>query len=131
MRKTVVLILILMLAMGAMLAVGCGEDETETVEDEDVIVVDEPVEESVVGMFTEGFSDSGGSKSITVKADGTFEGDAWDGARQGTYEVEEGETNSIVLTFEDGSEETWSIAITMGEVAAILSPDGEQYTKKQ
>ena len=93
--------------------------------------LDEPVSEGIVGTFVEGVSttDAEGKKTVAFVAEGTFEGDAWDASMSGKYEVEEGETNSVVLTFDDGTTETWSILIVSGEVCAIGSPGGDQYTK--
>lgn len=138
MRKIVVLFAVLFLAVGVMAVVGCGnsEESDEAVESVEVDEgeyesLDEPVSEGIVGTFVEGVSttDAEGKKAITFVADGTFEGDAWDASMSGKYEVEEGETNSVVLTFDDGTSETWSVMIVNGKVYAIGSTGGDQYTK--
>ena len=138
MRKTVVLFVVLFLVVGVMAVVGCGngeesDDAVESVEiDEgEYESLDEPVSEGIVGTFVEGVSttDAEGKKTVTFVAEGTFEGDAWDASKSGKYEVEEGEFNSVVLTFDDGTTEKWSVMIGEGEVHAIGSPGGDQYTK--
>lgn len=138
MRKIVVLFVVLFLVVGVMAVVGCGngeesDDAVENVEvDKDgTISLDEPVSEGIVGTFVEGVSttDAEGGKTVTFEAAGTFEGDVWDASKSGKYEVEEGEFDSVVLTFDDGTTEKWSVMIGDGKVYAIGSPGGDQYTK--
>ncbi|MBU4173412.1 MAG: hypothetical protein KKB90_04520 [Actinobacteria bacterium] len=139
MRKIVVLFVVLFLAVGVMAVVGCGngeesDDAVENVEgdEEGTISLDEPVSEGIVGTFIEGVStsDAEGKKTVTFVAEGTFEGDAWDASKSGKYEVEEGEYTFVVLTFDDGTTEKWSVMIGNGKVYALGSPGGDQYTKK-
>jgi len=139
MRKIVVLLVVLFLIVGVMAVVGCGNGEegdnaveSVEVEEGEYESLDQPVSEGIVGVFVEGASvtDAEGKKTVTFEAAGTFEGDAWDASKSGKYEIEEGEFSSVVLTFDDGTTEEWSVMIVNGEVAAIGSPGGDQYTKK-
>jgi hypothetical protein len=133
MKRAVVILAITFLLAGLPWLAGCGEKaEITNGDDVEVIDLDQPVSEGIVGIFYEpmGLSGEGGAR-VEFKSDGTFEGDAWGAARTGEYEVKEGEAgNAVDLTFEDGETERWTVAIAMGEVAAVIDPEGCQFTKK-
>lgn len=130
----------LMLA-GLLVAAGCGsKDETTSVgvsssdlfDDMQVeeISLDEDPATGIIGTFKDNMNDQ---LYLKFNADGTFEGDAWNTVRKGTYTVgmDSQGYNEARLQFEDGSpREDWSIMISMGKVAAIGSPDGDQFDKK-
>lgn len=135
MQKTLPVAAVLLI-VGMLLLGGCGEETVPPVhtdaENGDVIDLTEPVSEGIVGAFHQemGLSGEGGAR-VEFKADGTFEGDAWGRTRTGTYEVTESESgDSVVLNFDDGTTERWSVAITAGEVSAVVDKNGEQYIKK-
>lgn len=123
MKKALVVFIVLLLSAGLLMAAGCGGEEAA---DEETVVVDvdQPVSEGILGEFE---ADDG--SSVSIYKDGTF---VWMGPEagqdmEGSYEVNE---KKLTLTFGDGSTQTWSIAISNGKVAAVINPDGDQYTKK-
>lgn len=110
---------IALVAAGLMILAGCGGDG-------EAVSVDQPVEEGIAGTF-----ESYDGLKITFEDDGAFTTDAWGVDGEGTYVISEtDEVNTVELTFEDGARETLSVAITDGEVAAVLDQDGNQFTKK-
>ena len=126
MKKLVAVMCVVLMITGFVVIAGCGDSGGTDGEEVVVVDTDEPLEEGIVGTF-ESFE----GLVITFKGDGTFETDAWGEDGEGTYEIVEGEIgNDVVLTFSDGAEETLSIAISMGEVAAVLDAEGNQFTKE-
>lgn len=136
MRRLLVLIVVAALVTGVFAVTGCGSKEEETVvieteETDDFVDLTEPVEEGIVGVFVQGVEpENATGLTITIKDDGTFEGNAWGGDKQGEY-VAESDPNRVTFKFNDGTEETWSVMIGDGKIAAIGSPGGDQYTKQK
>lgn len=136
MKRTLIVLCALFVVVGLIAVVGCGGTETATeesqTETEDVISMDEDVTVGIVGTYTEA-GGGGGGGSITFSKDGTFEGNAWGSEKKGTYTIKKNEETSdtIILTFDDGTTENWSVGISMGKVAAVTSPEGVQYDKAQ
>lgn len=120
MRKYIAITCVVLLLAGFILIAGCGDG------DGGEISVNQPVEEGIIGTF----ETSDGLK-ITFDADGTFTTDAWGVDGEGTYvTAQSGAGNEVELTFKDGAKETLSVAISDGEVAAVMDSDGNQFTKK-
>lgn len=135
MKKTLTILSLAILVIGLLAVIGCGSSSssssTETVETEDVEVIDlnEDVSKGIIGTFND---NSGAAASITFASGGKFNGNAWGSEKSGTYKLQKSadDYNQVVLTFDDGSpSETWSIGISMGKVAAVTSPEGNQYDK--
>ncbi|MBN2025157.1 MAG: hypothetical protein JW854_00140 [Actinobacteria bacterium] len=126
-KLLVIVVLALVIASVMLAATGCGDsgngdgDENGTVMNGTMNGDDGEVEDltdySVVGTYE---SDEG--TYITLAADGTFETDAWEGMKEGTYKATQDEEDYwwVELTFEDGSLAELSVIIAMGEVAALF-----------
>ncbi|MDY6793886.1 MAG: hypothetical protein SWK76_01195 [Actinomycetota bacterium] len=120
MRKCFAMVFIALMVAGFMVIAGCGDEGGGE------ISVNQPVEEGIVGTF-----ESSDDLEITFDADGTFTTDAWGVDGEGTYWTERStEGVEVMLNFEDGAKETLSVAISNGEVTAVLDSDGNQFTKK-
>lgn len=87
---------------------------------------------SLAGTFTRDVA--GKSYRIVVKEDGTFSGDGFGDHSQeksGTYAIIDLDFGKgVIFTFSDGSQESWSIIIGEDEMRAIVSAEGDQYTKR-
>jgi hypothetical protein len=122
MKKALAIAFIVILSVGVLLVVGCGGTETTETGEEVIKDVPEPASEGIYGEYEQ----TDGDKTISLYQDGTFTTGSGD---EGAFEVK---GNSVEMTFQNGttSTETWSVMISGGEIAAIVSPDGDQYNKK-
>jgi len=126
-KLLVIVVLALVIASVMLAAAGCGDsDDSDSDEngttlngtmDRDDGEVEDLTDYSVVGTFE---SDEG--TYIALAADGTFETDAWEGMKEGTYKATQDEEGYwwVELTFEDGSLAVLSVIIAEGEVAALF-----------
>lgn len=135
MRKMLLFVLILALAAGLLAAAGCGggdEEAVEVIEEETVVSTDETLEEGIVGVFVEGNDPKAKTgRSLSIIEDGEWQGNAWGSEQEGTYNLEEEPARAIIFSFEGGSTEKWSVMTGDGKVYAIVSPEGDQFTKYQ
>jgi hypothetical protein len=137
MKRALCVLLLALLVAALVMAAGCGDsgsgdaDQEETAGGGQVNGGDGEAANGM-GALVVGTYQSDDGKVITLKADGTFESDAWDGAKNGTYLVSDDEMGKWVdLAFEDGSSISMSVIIADDQVAAILDQDtGTQYTRK-
>ncbi len=87
----------------------------------------------ITGAFSR--TESGVGQAIIFRKDGTFEGNAWgDHAelKRGTYRLVDKDLGmEVVLTFSGGGEEAWSVIIGEGRIAAVVSPEGDQFTRSE
>ena len=124
MKKLLVVACMAMLVMGLLVVAGCGEAE-KAENGEDVVVVDtsEPISEGIYGEYVHASDNA----KISLYKDGTFTTSSGD---EGAFKLDE---RSLELTYENGSSrtETWKVAVSLGKVAAIMDPEGQQYTKQQ
>lgn len=117
--------------------IGCGGDDEAAKDDsEGNITIDTTTEilisndAAIVDTYFEGMNPTGEEeKRITLSEDCSFEGNAWDVQKSGTYEYVTTPSDKVVFTFADGTEEEWSVIIGMGEPHAIVNSEGEQYSR--
>jgi len=124
-KLLVIIVLALVIASVMLAATGCGDsgdsDENGSVMngtmDRDDGEVEDLTDYSVVGTFE---SDEG--TYIALASNGTFETDAWEDMKEGTYKATQDEEGYwwVEMTFEDGSLAVLSVIIAEGEVAALF-----------
>lgn len=127
MKRALIVMLAVMLALGLIALAGCGKD------DENEATADNTGKGmSLAGTFTRDVA--GKNYRIVVKEDGTFSGDGFGDHSQeksGTYTIIDLDYGKgVIFTFSDGSQENWSIIIGEDEMRAIVSAEGDQYTKR-
>lgn len=143
MRRALIVMLAAVLALGLAALAGCENDdeskatEVETTTGEraggaETTVGDIGKDMSLAGTFTRDMA--GNNYRIVVKEDGTFSGNGFGDHSQeksGTYTIIDLDFGKgVIFTFSDGSQENWSIIIGEDEMRAIVSADGDQYTKR-
>lgn len=54
---------------------------------------------------------------------------AWGSEQKGTCDLEEEPSRAVIFSFDGGSTEKWSVMTGNGMVHAIVSPEGDRFTK--
>lgn len=117
---------------GSCCIIGCGNKNDQQSNDDvsengttEVVDLTEDVSTGIIGIFMKG------EDKIEFTKDGKFAITGPAGSKEGTYNISESAdgTSKATLTYTEGSEEDWSVMIGDGKVAAVVNPDGDQWTK--
>lgn len=120
MRRILALVCMALVIAGLVIVAGCGDSGFSEVE------ADESIKEGIKSNFI----DQDGNLAAFTQF-GTFKLVVDDQLVQGNYEIVSGQDgSSLVLTFENGEVETWSIVVSDGKVTAVIDDEGTEYTQE-
>lgn len=135
MKRLVVTLMTVLLAVSLIALAGCGDgkDESSGSGQASTGGDNSGLKSELAGTYE--YQAAGATPlSLTFVPEGTFSGNAWGGQGQekkGTFAIIDQQFGKgAVLTFDDGSRETWSIIIANGEMAAVCDSEGNQYMRK-